>query len=376
MAKVHITLLGGQTIPVTKCILDDKPEMVIMICSQQTKASAEIIKKIVLEELENVIFESPVFDPSDPKKINPQIIEIAKKINNDSDITINLTGGTKHWSLLFYKYFLNYPNVKFILLDQNDNIYDINNDKHENIKRRFNIEQTMQLNGIHVEQGQDITSYDKEDQNVLKLIKEMRKFSPAQFNTLVMYMCKHTNETIFKANDGNYLEWDTKTKTFTCKMTKKFGKRKTWTLKSPKVRTLLLNTGWFEYEVATLLKRWQPQSQIILNCKLKRKANMTGNILNEIDIIVQTDTKLLFVECKTQVSEATDVDKFNNAVRNYGGLGAKRVFFTLAKMQGMAKEKCEQAKIPFFCVEEMKTEKDVKNVFEILNSYMGTLNER
>lgn len=377
MAKVHITLLGGQTVPVAKCILDDKPQQVIIICSQQTKESADIIKDFVRTKLKGVSFETPVFDPSDPLRINQQISDTAKKIKSGSDITINLTGGTKHWSILFYKYFLDKPNVKFILLDQNDNVDDLQTYERKKTESQLDLKEILWLNGIYVEKGLNITDYNDEDLKVLSQIKAMRKFDPAHFNDLVVDMSNHGDRTTVTANQNqNYLSWDKEKKTFTCKMTKKKGASKTWTLSSPNVRTLLLNTGWFEFEVAHLLQQWPAAKQIILNCKLRPAANTTGSILNEIDIIVQTGSKLLFVECKTQISDATDVDKFNNAGRNYGGLSAKHAFFTLVKMKVMAQNKCKQAKIPFFCVEDIDTEEKKQNVFRKLDNHMASLNER
>ena len=55
---------------------------------------------------------------------------------------------------------------------------------------------------------------------------------------------------------------------------------------------------------------------------------------------MNTGSKLIFVECKTQVYNSTDVDKFNSAVRNYGGLGSRPLFVTLNPMSSDAKEKC------------------------------------
>ena len=60
---------------------------------------------------------------------------------------------------------------------------------------------------------------------------------------------------------------------------------------------------------------------------------------NEIDIIVDTGDKALFIECKTNIYNATDIDKFYTAVRNYGGSGSKALFVCLNKFTDNARNK-------------------------------------
>jgi hypothetical protein len=84
--------------------------------------------------------------------------------------------------------------------------------------------------------------------------------------------------------------------------------------------------------------QWKRAKQIWLNTELTQWDN--ERTLNEIDIIVETGEKLLFVECKTQVYDATDVDKFNNAVKSYGGVASKRIF-----LYGCTYETCSSKKV-------------------------------
>jgi hypothetical protein len=70
--------------------------------------------------------------------------------------------------------------------------------------------------------------------------------------------------------------------------------------------------------------------------------------MNEVDIIVNTGKKLLFVECKTQVFNSIDIDKFATVIRNYGGLGSKGLLVTDAKLRSNVKEKCNKSGILTF----------------------------
>ena len=74
-----------------------------------------------------------------------------------------------------------------------------------------------------------------------------------------------------------------------------------------------------------MLSSWEYAKEIIMNANFPYKNN---NPKNEIDIIVNTGNRLLFVECKTQINDITDIDKFRTAVKNYGGMGCKALFIT------------------------------------------------
>lgn len=60
-----------------------------------------------------------------------------------------------------------------------------------------------------------------------------------------------------------------------------------------------------------------------MNVEFPYKNNLPKN---EIDIIVNTGDKLLFVECKTRICDNTNIDKFSAAVKNYGGMASKALF--------------------------------------------------
>ena len=80
-------------------------------------------------------------------------------------------------------------------------------------------------------------------------------------------------------------------------------------------------------------------NKIIVNCIFKTK---TDAVKNEVDIIVNAGRKLIFVECKTQVFNTPDIDKFASVVRTYGGLGSKALFVTNTPMKAEAQEKCDE----------------------------------
>lgn len=129
--------------------------------------------------------------------------------------------------------------------------------------------------------------------------------------------------------------------------------------------SLAFNSGWFEFKVAKWLSAWDKSREICMNCKFPFKEKVDKN---ETDIIVNTGSKVLFVECKTQIANATDIDKFRSVIKGYGGMGSKGLFVTDAKMSDVAKQKCEEHGILSFSLQDehlgMSSEKALQHLLE------------
>lgn len=141
---------------------------------------------------------------------------------------------------------------------------------------------------------------------------------------------------------------------------------------SEHIDKIVLNTGWFELYVARMIQSAYPEYQIWMNCEFKNRNNRAKN---EVDIIVNTGNKLIFVECKTQVYESTAVDKFRSVVHNFGGLGSKHLFVTYSQMKAEAKEKCDDYGIATFFFENKLFETN-KDIIVALKLVLDDLNKK
>lgn len=336
--NIHITLVGGQTAPVYLGIIDSNPDKVILIYSEQTEDEANRISTEM-----NVACELCIFHPVDLIEIEKSIQKVVTKIGAEDFVSINIGGGTKPWSILFYEHFKMIENSKLMYIDQNNLVWDLKT--RTNHQAVFNIDVQFRLYGNPLTQYKRFDDYSQEDRNVIAEIKALRAFNFRDFNYMTDYLSNHTNENTIIGKSGSIIEWLSDDKAFRCSMKNKFGKELNKRLQSENIRSLLLNTGWFELQVAVLLSSWKKAKELRLNCVFP---STKGSPKNEIDIIINTGTKLLFVECKTQIFHETDIDKFASAVKVYGGLGSKAVFITDAPMSEKAIEKCnDHGILPF-----------------------------
>ncbi len=339
---IHISLVGGQPAPVYHGVMAIEPDRVIFVHSAQTKSDAERISKEF--DIQKELLE---LDPVDLEIINFKVDEIKKKMDEDSFVSVNLSGGTKAWSMVFYEKFRDYKDVKLFYIDQNNNLWDFL--EISSYELSFDMDMQFKLYGNTPNNYHLYSDYTDDDDAQVAKIQNLRKHNYSSFNDLSSNFMNRQKSNTYALKDGSFFEWDRDGLLFNVSIANRNDVFKTEVLDSPNCKHLLLNNGWFEYLVAKTLNGWARTKEIRLNCVFPTKDDSPKN---EIDIIVNAGTKLLFVECKTQIHNETDIDKFASAVRVYGGMGSKALFVTDAPMSDKAKEKCRDNKVLSFSLEE------------------------
>lgn len=326
--KVHITLVGGQPAPVYYGIMATQPDRIVFIYSDESRSTA----KIIADELDNIPSTRIKFDPVDPNKIEQKVIDCSKRYTDDT-VTVNISGGTKPWAFYFAKLFGAMPNATLFYVDQNNMLWNLTEKKSQNIE--FSIDTQFKLHGNTLTNYISFESINNDDQAVVVQIEELMDFCPHKLLSLISQLREHPNQTTV-VNSGGSLTWEPGLRQFKINISHR-NKEKTAILRSAHCRHLLIDAGWFEYKVAKVLTQWDKARQIRLNCIFPYKGKAAKN---EIDIIIDTGYKPLFVECKTQIHNITDIDKFNSAVKNYGGMGSKALFVTNQPFSDLARQKC------------------------------------
>ena len=127
-----------------------------------------------------------------------------------------------------------------------------------------------------------------------------------------------------------------------------------------------------------MISHWRHAKDVRLNCKFPPKDTKSVQFpKNEIDIIVNTGTKILFVECKTRIFNSTDIDKFRTAVKNYGGLGSKALFVTDNVMDDLQKEKCQESDIIRFSLQDSTIgDNKEQELFKLLEKELFNINTK
>ena len=285
----------------------------------------------------------------------------------------------KSWSHLFGIVFEKMSNAAIVYMDQNNVFWNYRTMKSQS-DFKFDMHILFRLYGNPLENYKRFEDYTDEDRRAVGKIEKIRAYNYSYFNKLTVLLSREDQHKLrtrendeFKHSNGSFIEWNKVNKTVKICLYKKMGNAyKSIEITSPNVIALVFNSGWFEYKVAQMLALWDRAKEICMNCRFRFKSNYADK--NEVDIIVNAGTKILFVECKVQIAHVTDIDKFRNVIKIYGGMGSKGLFITHAAMPDIARQKCEEnGIIPFSLVDYSCPEKVLTM---ILNSELFNMNVR
>jgi hypothetical protein len=297
---------------------------------------------------------------------------LANSLSND-EVFVNISGGTKSWSFYFSRIFSERFNAHIFYIDQNNIIWNFTDKTKNQTQLDLDLDVHFRLYGNSLKEFYQISDFAEDDFNVIKKIYEIRKSSKRRdFGNLMSQYSSNEENFLFDLGNGSRLCWNEEKQQFEITLLNRFGSQIIEILKSTNIRKLLKNYSWFELEVAHTFSSWKYAKEVRINCIFKNKSD---NAKNEIDCIVNLGNKILFVECKSFITNITDIDKFKNAVKVYGGSGCKAVFITIDPMHNDALEKCRDSNIIPFCIEKNGGIRNYKlNLFKMLEKEILNIN--
>lgn len=325
MSKIHITLVGGQPIPVYLGIINDADcEEVIFIHSDLSLKEAQTIQKYCNKHCSLVLC-----SPTDLVEIRITAERIRHKLDG-ADVTLNITSGTKPWSLIFYQIFSDYPSVQYIYIDQLNNCYDLKSGLVQTLS--LDVFKRFELYGTPLKRYLTLDYFTESDFNAVKDIEAVRKINIGAFTDLTNRDANEYNtiEGELFARNLSHMIWNWSEGWVEFEIINYLGiPSKPVRIEAAHIKELTLNTSWFELKTAIELSKVPNVKNIYLNCEFLSKDEKAKN---EIDIIADFGTRLVFVECKTMINEITDIDKFRSAMRNFSGTSSTGLFVTNDKV--------------------------------------------
>ena len=380
--KTHIALVGGQPIPVYLGIKSqDQVDRLILVHSDQTKEEAGRLAACTPHILDKELVEC---NPVALEQIETCAKEILEKVKDD-EVVLDLTSGTKAWTLVFYKTFMAMEKAQFILVNQNNKVQNL--DTYVKSEQTIDKDLRFALYGVCVKSYTPYSDYTEEDKEVCRQVEKVRQSNIISFGHLTSSnRLEEEAGTSQLLKDGSYVEWDVEAQSVDLFLYNYLRHRvEHHVFESPHAVDIVFNNGWFELKTAMeFADHVQGVKDIWMNCEFVALKGEPEKEMpkNEIDIIVDMGSKLLFVECKTKVYEITAIDKFRSAVRNFSGTSSKAIFVVdymdenNRDLHDMAVGKCKDNNILMFCFSEREKDWSLDSLDDIINDNLKKTNKK
>lgn len=339
MKKVHITLLGKETLPIYYLVKAESYNKVFILATEQNKPLSKRLKDVLASE--NIICKIVVVEAFDVSSIIKEC-EAIHSACQDCDVTYNITGGTKLMAIGAYNVAQRHSSQ--IVYTNSDSLIDLTTF----CTKPLNV--NVDSKTIFALQGQDLKDYTvyTKDANKLECSLKIKHFIENHndsYKRLRRLYDEHTsygmsfdlyqedNMPIFEHKHGHIKAWDKGTPALD--------------IKHIESMQLLFEGRWWETLVAESVSQWA-NGRFDVWCNVRfspRDTNLKVLDKNEIDILVNTGNKLLFVECKSGMITQDNINKMSVIRQTYGSDKSMSVLISFFPIRQDLFEKAHEAKL-------------------------------
>lgn len=372
MKNIHITNIGGQALPVLQGIAEFHCDTVLLLHSAESQVIAEKIKSIVDGDVQMCL----VTNPNDYFGLLAFCENLVQGYPG-SKFFVNISGGTKIMSLALFAFFKDHHSDNRIFhIDQNGIVHFLEQDLSQPLQNLLPIRSFIDYSGQKIK---SMTKYEEINPELIAC-KNFAKAFFQRSDPEYLKLCKlyvdyrrqyKDNQSFELVNlqSSSSVTWSKEENELVFSICRRFKPEpEEYCFTGKDCIGIALEAKWFELEVAEMLSKWERTKELVWSLVVPYQ---DGQDKNEIDVVINTGNKLLFVECKTQIVDIKDIDKFRNVTKNYGGLGAKSILITYSKPPARFFERCKDNNILLFHFRESnKMAHSVNDLFQLLNHEM------
>ena len=339
--KHQISFLGGQLLPIYIGIKEFKPDKVHFIASEESKEGIIVLKDLFKE----LKFSEFICDPFAFYAIKKRIENIIEKLDVDDEILINLTGGTKIM-LLAAQSVISEKKVKGFYVNQDYSFIEVPSYEKKQIESELSIKEFFGLSGHKTFSAKSLSDFTEPDFKVSNEIESFASSNKLYTKVTDFVRKKHRAlpEKGLEITAGNAtIKWDSG---FVEILN---NNKSVITFKSNNAKELFFNASWWELIVAAEVVKWAKAKEVMLHCELPFKTE-SKTLKNEIDILLNTGNKLIFVECKSGNIKPEDINKMKVIKQTYGGIISKSLLVSRFMPSQSIIEKCKELDIEVYYV--------------------------
>jgi hypothetical protein len=339
----QISIIGSQLLPIYIGIKEFNPDKVHFIVSNESVGSITVLKPL-LKNIRHSVHNCDAFDFFAIKATCEKIID---KIESSDRIIFNLTGGTKIMVLACQALIIE-KGINGFYINQDDTLLELPSYTRKKINTELDTKEFLDLSAHNISSFNLLSDFTPDDFKMSEFIESFanhdRKYAIIKNHFRKKY--DNSNQQIpskGKDNLPNNIEviWSDNS------ILIKANGKDILSLKSKNIQQLFFNSVWWEIQVAKGISKWKMLKELLINCVLPFKID-TKSPKNEIDVLLNTGKKLIFVECKSGNILPQDINKMKIIKQTYGGLISKSILVSRYMPTPTIFEKCRDLDIDIF----------------------------
>lgn len=365
--KHQITLVGGQLLPIFIGIKEFNPDKVYFIASNESKSGLPQLKSVI----KGPSFSEHNCNAYDFVSVKNTCEKILDKIDPSDEVSFNLTGGTKIM-VLAVQSIIHERSLLGFYINQDNTFLVLPAYIKKTVSYHVTTKEFLEISGHPVHSAKTLQDYNHQDFKAAKEIEAFANSGNRYFSITNYFRKKYQSQplpALGNENSSNDVSciWDP------AKVEILVKGKKLKTFQSAHVRDLFFNGGWWELLVAEAISKWAKANEVLVKFELPFKSDQL-TMKNEIDILINLNNKLIFVECKSGNVKQEDINKMKIIKQTYGGLVSKSILVSRFIPSPIIMEKCKELDIEVFFMFTIKNQPG--NSFQKLIDKLNDLDKR
>ncbi len=343
--KHQIILLGKDITSSYHGIKEFGPDMVHLIYTKETKEVMKPMLPLLPDSIQYRLYLVEAYTAE-------SIIATCRKIHQDyaGDFFYNLSEGTKLMAFAAFTVAKEYKALSFYMTQLGD-LINLETFEMRPMSSILDNEEIVALNGAKLSSYYNANNLTENDIRSSLNIKRFIEQYPEEHGRLQKFFDSHANrrlsllpETRTFSNKLRFVQEDG-----TLLITLR--ERILLNIPYPSGCTLYFEGRWWETLVASKVKEWsnrQTSLPEVWQSVVFHTENNNQRTKNEVDILLNNEQKLIFIECKSGHVTQNDVYKVDAVRETYGGDISEAILTSYFPVESSLREKCRDLQINLF----------------------------
>lgn len=344
--KHQIILLGKDITSVYHGIKEFAPDHVHLLCTNETKDVAAPLFPLLPASIRRTLYRT---EPYDGENVRNVCRKIHQAYPTDK-FAYNLSEGTKLMAFAAFTIAKEYNAPAFYLTQLGDLIRLENFEKHP-MQSQLDNKEILGLSGNILTEYQDAKQLSDADIQASASIKQFIEQYPKEHTMIQRFFNIFCNKELSRLPSSRVfksgLRFKQRQDTFLIAQQNRVLLR----LTTPNAGMLFFKGRWWETLVAHKVRTWSqrhPNRPEVWQSVLFKTENNSSRTKNEVDVLLNNQQKLIFIECKSGNVTQNDIYKVDAVRETYGGDISLAVLASYYPVEDSLQEKCKDLQINLF----------------------------
>lgn len=343
--KHQIILLGKEISTVYHGIKEFSPDHIHLLYTEETKEVAEPMLALLPDSINRTLYLTEPYDGNNTR-------EVCQKIHQTftGNFVYNLSEGTKVMAFAAFTVAVELDIPAFYLTQQGYVVW-LDSFKKQILQSQLNNKEILELSGNILSEYRDAKQLSRTDISDSVLIKQFIEQYPKEHTMIQKFFNIFCNKDVARLPLSkvfkNGLRFKQRAGTFLIAQNDHVILR----LNSDNAIMLYFKGRWWETLVANKVRSWsllQSNSPEVWQSVMFRTEGNNSRTKNEVDVLLNDEQKLIFIECKSGQVTQNDIYKVDAVRETYGGDISLAVLVSYYPLEDYLYEKCKDLHISLF----------------------------